>query len=183
MMNQTLSCSILIIAANLFFAVPGHSTESADDLIQQGNVYYDKLQPTEALKYYLPAEKLDPHNADLLARIARQYRHLMSDASDKIEKLRLGNIAATLITRQGRRGLASYNGTLGHQMHTIHEFSAPWNEDSILVMHSDGLISRWDLDTYPGIISKDPSIIAAALYRDFDRERDDVTVLVARNSE
>lgn len=95
----------------------------------------------------------------------------------------LGNISATLITGQGRRGLASYNGTLGHQMHTIHEFASPWTEDSLLIMHSDGLTSRWDLATYPGIISKHPSIVAAALYRDFNRERDDATVLVARNSE
>ena len=95
----------------------------------------------------------------------------------------LGNISATLITGQGRRGLASHNGTLGHHMHKIQEFALPWNEDSVLIMYSDGLISRWDLDTYPGIISKHPSIVAAALYRDFDRERDDVTVLVAKNSE
>ncbi len=95
----------------------------------------------------------------------------------------LGNISATLITGQGRRGLASHNGTLGHQMHKIQEFALPWNEDSVLIMYSDGLISRWDLDTYPGIISKHPSIVAAALYRDFERERDDVTVLVAKNSE
>ena len=93
----------------------------------------------------------------------------------------LGNISATLITRQGRRGIASHNGTLGHEMHKIQEFALPWNEDGVLIMYSDGLISRWDLDTYPGIISKHPSIVAAALYRDFYRERDDVTVLVAKN--
>jgi hypothetical protein len=47
-------------------------------------------------------------------------------------------------------------------------------------MHSDGLGSRWDLERYPGIWSKHPSIIAAILHRDFCRERDDVTVLVAK---
>jgi anti-sigma regulatory factor (Ser/Thr protein kinase) len=95
----------------------------------------------------------------------------------------LGNIASTLITRQDRRGIASYNGTLGHQLHTIREFTFPWHEDSTLIMHSDGLTSRWDLATYPGILSRHPSIISAMLYRDFARERDDATVLVARNSE
>jgi tetratricopeptide (TPR) repeat protein len=98
-MKLTLPCSILILAANLFFAAPSHSAESADALIQQGNVYYDKLQPAEALKYYLPAEKLDPHNVDLLVRIARQYRHLMSDAADKVEKLHLGTTAVNYAER------------------------------------------------------------------------------------
>jgi tetratricopeptide (TPR) repeat protein len=69
--------------------------ESAEALMAQGNVHYDKLQTKEALKYYLPAEKLDPKNGRLLARISREYRHLMSDASSKTEKLRLGGIAAS----------------------------------------------------------------------------------------
>ena len=41
----------------------------------------------------MPALKLEPHNVELLDRIARQYRHLMSDTSDKKEKLRLGHIS------------------------------------------------------------------------------------------
>ena len=60
--------------------------ESAAELIQKGDVFYDKLQAAEALKYYLPAEKLDPNNVRLLVRIARQYRHLMSDATKVSEK-------------------------------------------------------------------------------------------------
>jgi hypothetical protein len=68
-------------------------------------------------------------------------------------------------------------------MRRIQEFTFPWNQDSALIMYSDGLTSRWDLDRYPGIISKHPSIVAGALYRDFERERDDVTVMVAKGFE
>jgi anti-sigma regulatory factor (Ser/Thr protein kinase) len=93
----------------------------------------------------------------------------------------LGNISATLLSQKGRRGIASHNGTVGHYMHKVQEFTLPWDQDSVLIMHSDGLTSKWDLEPYPGLSSKDASIIAAVLYRDFDRERDDVTVLVAKN--
>lgn len=93
----------------------------------------------------------------------------------------VGNISATVIEGQSRRGLASHNGTLGHQIHKIQEFTVPWNADSLLIMHSDGLGSRWDLNQYPGLAAKHPSIIAAVLYRDFERERDDVTVMAAKN--
>jgi anti-sigma regulatory factor (Ser/Thr protein kinase) len=93
----------------------------------------------------------------------------------------LGNISATLATAQTSRGIASHNGTLGHQMYRIQEFNLPWNEDSVLIMHSDGLSSRWDLSESRGIWSRHPSLIASVLYRDFAKERDDVTVLVARN--
>jgi anti-sigma regulatory factor (Ser/Thr protein kinase)/serine/threonine protein phosphatase PrpC len=95
----------------------------------------------------------------------------------------VGNVSSTLVGNNGRRGMASYNGTLGHQLHKVQEFSFPWEKDTVLIMHSDGLGSKWDLNDYPGIISKHPSIIAAVLYRDFERLRDDVTVLVAKNSE
>lgn len=95
----------------------------------------------------------------------------------------IGNISATVIDGQSRRGIASHNGTLGHQMYKIQEFTVPWYPDSILVMHSDGLSSKWDLNQYPGLAGKHPSIIAAMLYQDFQRERDDVTVMITKNDQ
>jgi anti-sigma regulatory factor (Ser/Thr protein kinase) len=92
----------------------------------------------------------------------------------------VGNISASVVAPGSRRSLASHNGTVGQQMKRLQEFSCPWNKDSILVMHSDGLATRWDLEGYPGIWRKSPSVIAAVLHRDFSRERDDVTVLVAK---
>ena len=79
--------------------------------------------------------------------------------------------------------MTSHNGTLGHELRKIQEFSFPWEPQSVLIMHSDGLGSQWDLNQYPGIMRKHASVIAAVLYRDFERQRDDVTVLVAKNLE
>ena len=64
----------------------------ADDLIKNGDDLDLKLQASEALHFYLAAEKLEPENANLLLRIARQYRHLMADATTREENLRLGGI-------------------------------------------------------------------------------------------
>ena len=75
------------------------SAAPIDDLIQKGDVHDRQFRAKEALEYYLPAEKLDPNNADVLTRIARQYRHLMTDARSKSEKLRLGNIAVSYSRR------------------------------------------------------------------------------------
>jgi anti-sigma regulatory factor (Ser/Thr protein kinase) len=92
----------------------------------------------------------------------------------------VGNVGASIVARGSGRNTASHNGTLGQQMERLQEFTYPWNPESIFVMHSDGLISRWDLERYPGIWNKPPSVIAALLHRDFSRGRDDVTVLVAK---
>jgi tetratricopeptide (TPR) repeat protein len=69
------------------------SGESVSELIAQGDQFDKQLQPKEALENYLPANKLEPDNVDLLVRIARQYRHLMADTSSNKEKLRLGYIS------------------------------------------------------------------------------------------
>jgi tetratricopeptide (TPR) repeat protein len=69
------------------------SAESARELVQKGDVFYAKLQAAEALEFYLPAEKLEPNNVRLLVRISREYRHLMSDATNAGEKRRLANTA------------------------------------------------------------------------------------------
>jgi tetratricopeptide (TPR) repeat protein len=92
-MRRAFLLRIFFAAIALGFAGPGRGAESAAELIQKGDVYYARLEPAEALKFYLPAEKLDPNNVQLLVRIARQYRHLMSDAAQTGEKLHYGNTA------------------------------------------------------------------------------------------
>lgn len=92
----------------------------------------------------------------------------------------VGNISASIVSTGGSRSIASHNGILGQNTERVQEFTLPWNANDILVMHSDGLGSRWDLHRYAGIWNKPPSVVAAVLYRDFSRGRDDVTVLVAK---
>jgi anti-sigma regulatory factor (Ser/Thr protein kinase) len=92
----------------------------------------------------------------------------------------VGNIAGSVLTGASRRSMVSHNGTLGHQIRTVSEFTYSWSHEALLVLHSDGLVTHWSLDAYPGIGVRDPSLIAGILYRDFTRGRDDVTVVVAR---
>jgi hypothetical protein len=67
-------------------------------------------------------------------------------------------------------------------MFRIQEFKVEWPHDGILVMHSDGLLTRWDLSQYPGLTNRNPSVIAGVLFRDFRRQRDDSSVVVAKGS-
>jgi hypothetical protein len=94
----------------------------------------------------------------------------------------VGNIAASIVGPGSSRSMASHNGILGQQMERVQEFTAPWSRNNVLVMHSDGLAGRWDLERYPGIQNRHPSLIGAVLHRDFCRGRDDVTVLVAKTA-
>lgn len=92
----------------------------------------------------------------------------------------VGNITGTIVTGGATRKAVSHNGILGHAMRRVQEFAYPFAGDLTVVLHSDGIQTSWSLDKYPGLVARHPALIAAILYRDFNRGRDDATVLVAR---
>jgi hypothetical protein len=89
---------VVVVFALLSTNVTLHA-QPVDKLISEGDLFYAKLQASEALKYYLPAEKLDPGNVRLLVHISREYRHLMSDATASADKVRLGGAAVNYANR------------------------------------------------------------------------------------
>jgi anti-sigma regulatory factor (Ser/Thr protein kinase) len=93
----------------------------------------------------------------------------------------VGNIVARVEEAERSRHLVSYNGTVGHLLRKVQEVPFAWPEGALLILHSDGLGTHWDLAAYPGLSSRHPALIAAVLYRDYDRGRDDVSVVVLRN--
>jgi hypothetical protein len=78
------------------------------------------------------------------------------------------------------RRMVSFDGTIGHEVHRIQGFDYRLEPGHLLVMHSDGLRSHWDIDRYPGLLTRDPFLIAGVLYRDNFKGNDDATVVVAR---
>ena len=82
-----------LLCVGLYFSAAPAQSQSVDALIAKGDPLDQKMEAAEALKYYLPALKQQPNDVALLDRIARQYRHLMADASEKTEKLRFGHLS------------------------------------------------------------------------------------------
>ncbi len=92
----------------------------------------------------------------------------------------VGNISGCIFAAGARRHLLSHNGIVGSNLRKVQEFLHPWAPGAMLILHSDGIATRWDLDSYTGLVFRHPSLVAAVLYRDFARLRDDVMVLVLR---
>jgi anti-sigma regulatory factor (Ser/Thr protein kinase) len=92
----------------------------------------------------------------------------------------VGNIAARVESANHRRQLVSHNGTLGHALRKVQEFPFDFPANALLILHSDGLSGHWALADYPGLVAKHPGLIAGVLYRDHDRGRDDVTVVIIK---
>jgi anti-sigma regulatory factor (Ser/Thr protein kinase) len=100
----------------------------------------------------------------------------------KLQYAGVGNIAGRLVSVETGKSssLMSYNGIVGTAVRKLQQFDYQWQDRDLLIMHSDGLSDRWNLSDYPGLARADTGVIAAVLYRDAKRTRDDATVLVAR---
>lgn len=92
----------------------------------------------------------------------------------------VGNVEGRVVNVEGSRQLIPQNGIVGHTMPRVQAADVPWPEDGRLIMHSDGISSRWRLELYPGLLARHPAVVAGVLFRDFARARDDATVLVIR---
>jgi len=90
----------------------------------------------------------------------------------------VGNISGHLVTHEQSQGLMSHNGTLGMHPPSTRQLEYDVLPGALLIMHSDGVSARWDLKQHPALLRAHPAIIAAALYRDHGRNRDDATVVV-----
>lgn len=94
----------------------------------------------------------------------------------------IGNVVMRLYGAAGSKTLVGDNGTLGANVRKTRELQSPWSAESVLVFHSDGISSRWDLEKYPGLSGRHPGLIAGVIYRDFRHRHDDATVVVIRQS-
>lgn len=108
---------------------------------------------------------------------------MLDGAAGTLRFAGVGNVAAAVAQRDAEartRSLLSQNGIVGHQPRTAHEVTEPCPPGALLILASDGVRPQWRLDALPGLVRRHPSLIAATLWRDLARGRDDATVLVAR---
>jgi anti-sigma regulatory factor (Ser/Thr protein kinase) len=90
----------------------------------------------------------------------------------------IGNIAGFITDSGGVRRMVSHSGTAGHTAGKMHAFRYPMHHRPVLVMFSDGLATSWSPNDHAGLFEMDPTLIAAILYRDHCRGRDDASVVV-----
>lgn len=152
----------------------GHGADAAE-------AAHAALSALAARPNLAPAAQVDHcHLALRATRGAAMASAQLEFGKDQLRFAGIGNIAACIIDGHARKQMVSHNGIVGHNMRKVQEFIHPCAPGSLIVMHSDGLSTSWDLANYPGLSVCNPAVIAAVLLRDFGRARDDASVLVVR---
>ena len=97
----------------------------------------------------------------------------------KISFSGIGNVAGMIAAAGNSKRMVSMAGTAGFNARKIQSFDYPF-ERGLVILYSDGLATSFTTERYTNLANLHPSLIAAILYRDFNRHRDDATVLVAK---
>lgn len=135
---------------------------------------HDATGPSESLRLI--------HQALFKTRGAAASMVEIKPEAGRLTAAGVGNVAMRVHGGKGSKSITGDNGTLGAAIRKVSDQYHPWESGSLLILHSDGIGSQWNLDDYPGLSRRHPGLIAGVLYRDFRRPHDDATVVVIRHS-
>jgi anti-sigma regulatory factor (Ser/Thr protein kinase) len=154
----------------------GHGPEAATAAMAAVAVFRDA--PDEDPLFILRAMHAALHNT----RGAAISMTVLDTATRTAHFCGVGNVEGRVVTLAANRHMVPQNGIVGQNMPRLQSVTTPWPADGRLVMHSDGIASRWRIEHYPGLLARHPALLAGVLFRDGARARDDATVIVLRDA-
>lgn len=154
----------------------GHGSGAAEASVEAVRIFRANAEAS-------PVELVEAIHAGLRSTRGAAIAVAVLDAeAGQIRYSGVGNIAGSVAGGEREHSMVSHNGTAGHQVGRVQEFTYAWPAGTSVVMHSDGLQARWSLARYPALAGRDPMLVAGVLFRDFCRETDDATVVVVRRT-
>lgn len=148
----------------------GHEAEEASQMAL--SVIKEKeTMPFEQLFPYLHETLMGTRGVALTAisldKIKRSFTHSA-----------VGNVESRLFPNQTNSPLTR-SGVLGHgKLPPLRIRSYPWPDNGMLIIHTDGITSRWGHLTETDALKHHPLLVSHFLLHNYERPRDDATVLV-----
>jgi anti-sigma regulatory factor (Ser/Thr protein kinase) len=94
----------------------------------------------------------------------------------------VGNVAGRICQQERESSLVPSPGIVGQHRRQIREVVVATDPDALVVLHTDGLTSRWRVATFPGLFTRAPGLVCSVLLRDAGVRHDDAAVVAARVS-
>jgi serine phosphatase RsbU (regulator of sigma subunit) len=150
---------------------PAHT--AAQEAVRSLKLYPKKLPTDQVRSLHEDLKK----TRGVVAMVAQ-----IDTTSQQLTYSGVGNINMRVISAIRNQGCFSYNGIIGHIMPaSLNNHVLQWNSKmDTIIMHSDGITSRWDIKKYPGILQHNSIMLCAALYKDHCRGNDDATILIGK---
>ncbi|WP_353615067.1 ATP-binding SpoIIE family protein phosphatase [Paracidovorax konjaci] len=103
-------------------------------------------------------------------------------AASAVHSASIGNVSARLVSGLEDRSVPAQHGTVGLHIRRAKEIATAAPAYAMLVMHTDGIETRWHAGAVHPLLGRDPTLVAAVLLRDHHRARDDATVVVVQRA-
>lgn len=97
----------------------------------------------------------------------------------KLSYVGIGNIFLRIFGETSKREITQ-GGVIGYQIRTPKEKCITINTGDIIVLHTDGISSRFNETDYPNIFWDDAKVISNTLLSTFGKSNDDATCAVIR---
>ncbi|MBI3969043.1 MAG: SpoIIE family protein phosphatase [Chloroflexi bacterium] len=94
----------------------------------------------------------------------------------------ISNVEGSVFLAGRQERLITYRGIVGSASRTVRPFDHSLVADWLLIVHTDGVSNRFDLDQLAGVDRHDVQALADAILARWARKTDDATVLVARSA-
>ncbi len=93
----------------------------------------------------------------------------------------LGNVAGFVLSAGSRKSMLSIPGIAGYQARAFRQFDYEVPPGAVVILHSDGISSRWEVAAVPDVETRDPLLIAAVLLAEAGIHRDDAGIVVLKS--
>ncbi len=136
------------------------------------------------LKENLANERLDETMKGLHGHIRGSRGCVAAICSINVQSLQIrysgiGNIALIKLGASPQRGVLA-EGVIGYSISAPKVEAMQLSRGDVLILASDGLESRIDINSYPKILDSDPETIATNILEKFGRDMDDQLCIVLR---
>jgi anti-sigma regulatory factor (Ser/Thr protein kinase) len=161
---------------SVFFADGLGHGEHAHDAVNQAKMFFLDTQETEPVEIVKAMHASVRKTRGLVGTVA------VLNTTEKMWRIcGVGNIIARLYGGMMFKHYMSYNGIIGMNIpNSMKETVIEAEKNQQLIMCSDGIRSRWELTRYPSISKFDNMVLAAALYKDYNRQTDDSSIFIGK---
>lgn len=136
---------------------------------------YPELSPSDALRAC--------HAALFATRGAAISILSIDTAAEEVTYVGIGNVDAHLVRHGRQERLMAHRGIVGAALPTLRSVSFSLPTDWLLLMHTDGIRSRFRLDDLPPQLQTNPQLLADGILSGWSRETDDATIVVIRRAD
>lgn len=89
----------------------------------------------------------------------------------------IGNVETRILNKWSRHPIPTA-GIVGYNVRKIRRFDYPYDPVGVVIIHSDGVLGRFDPSKYPHL-RRDPQRVAEQIIDRLGKETDDATILIA----